>query len=60
MKLIFATWAPVEYQGHVLTEMGARRRLVSYFDLRDRPMGILREYLDKGKVGKPSNGKVRK
>lgn len=54
MKIVFACWAGAEYQGRILTEMGAERRLVSYFDLRDHKVDPIPEYHANGKAGKPT------
>jgi hypothetical protein len=52
VKLTFATWANAEYQGRILTEEDARRRLLSYWELKDLPPDLLKQYAEKGKAGK--------
>lgn len=53
MKLVFATWAVAEYQGRVLTEQGAEHRLVSFWELLEKPPETLTVYCRDGKAGKP-------
>jgi hypothetical protein len=50
MICLFATWPEVTYQGLVLTRMGARNRLISYFYLRDAPKDTLKRYAREGFV----------
>lgn len=53
MRIIFATWAAAEYQGRILTEEGARDRLVSFWEmLTQKDPRLLGLYVEKGKAGK--------
>lgn len=58
MKIIFATWAEVEYQAVVLTHEGANDRLISYAFLRELPNGFIDRYVERG--WGPSRKKKRK
>lgn len=58
MRIICATWLMAEYQGRILTEEGAEDRLVSYYEIKDKPDWVLSEYVEQGKIDKPK-GKRR-
>lgn len=53
MFLVFATWAAADYQGEALNKHGAHRRLLSYYELKDKPAHLLSDYVRDGKCGKP-------
>lgn len=50
MRIFFATWPEVTYQGVALTKMQAANRLISYWFLKDAPQDTLRRYLQEGFV----------
>jgi hypothetical protein len=53
MQMIFATWAFAEYQGRIMTEEGAKSRLVSYWEIMDKGNWVLPEYVEYGSIEKP-------
>lgn len=59
MRFTFATWAMAEYQGHVLTKLGAESRLVSYYEVRDATDRELEDYCYDGKLDRRKEKKVR-
>lgn len=61
MRFIFATWPNVDYQAQVLTQEGAKDRLISYAFIPELPDGFMQQYVDKGfgpiKKGKKRHGR---
>lgn len=57
MKIVFATWAKAEYQGRILTEEGAPRRLISYWEHREMKEDPIETYANKGVAGSPTKKK---
>ena len=56
MRIVLATFPTAEYQGLVMTQEGARNRLISYVFARELKDGQLEEYKTVGllKEGKRS------
>lgn len=57
MKIVFATWAKAEYQGRILSEEGARPRLISYWEHKEMKDDPIAEYAMKGVAGTPTKKK---
>lgn len=57
MRVVFATWAKAEYQGRILNEEGATRRLVSFWEHKEMKDDPLNTYAMTGVAGTPTKGK---
>lgn len=57
MLTVFATWAKAEYQGRILTEEGAKRRLISYWEHKEMKDDPIQTYAIKGVAGTPTKRK---
>lgn len=52
MRIIFASWSKADYQGRVLTQLGAVDRLLSYWEEQKNPEGSIAIYVRDGWIGK--------
>lgn len=57
MQIVFATWAKAEYQGRILTDQGAPRRLISYWEHKEMKDDPIAAYANNGVAGTPTKRK---